>query len=205
MIYVWLQEQASWGVVSADNWDQGWLHRFTTHHGRAEAVAPRQHAAARSSLLHASAKPKPSIEEVNALMHQAVGMLQDLEKDKAQQAKATGTAAPASAASSDAPASGSASLANTPGAYVPNRYDRLRNAKYAEQQQKVQDLPMCFKINKFDDMDKNEAHRRLSDATAQLSKSYPDWAKGLSIPGVGQTGEWRHDRCSLAATPHPCT
>ena len=122
-------------------------------------------------------------------MTEAVGMLKDLKAEEAHR--------PVSSLSDDAPVAPVAPVTPPANEYVPNKYDMERNAKYAEQQGLSKSLPMCFKINKFDDIAKNEAQRRMSEATAQLGKAYPDWAKGLSIPGVGQTGEWRHDRsCS---------
>ena len=179
------KQQASWGVVPAYDWDQGWMHRFTHSSSRKQE---------KFSSLSLS---KPSIQKVDELMTEAVGMLKELKEEEAaaklspskvhlsklgDQNASQPTSVPATAA---APASG---------VYVPNKYDLERQAKYAEQQGLSKSLPACFKINKFDDLAKNEAQRRMSEATAQLGKAYPDWAKGLSIPGVGQTGEWRHDR-----------
>jgi len=140
----------------------------------------------RQILKQRSSSSKPSIEKVNELMTEAVGMLKDLKAEEAHR--------PVLSLSDDAPAAVVSPAAPPANEYVPNKYDLERNAKYAEQQGLSKSLPMCFKINKFDDIAKNEAQRRMSEATAQLGKAYPDWAKGLSIPGVGQTGEWRHDR-----------
>jgi hypothetical protein len=54
--------------------------------------------------------------------------------------------------------------------------------------------PMCFKLNGFTDMDRAKAIRRMSEAADNLASSYPDWSKGVSIPGHGQEGEWNHER-----------
>ena len=39
-----------------------------------------------------------------------------------------------------------------------------------------------------------EAYRRFREAQDNLQMSYPDWAKGASIQGKGQFGEWRKER-----------
>ena len=173
------KEQASWGVPS-DDWDQGWMHRFT-------------HPTSRKRLSAVSlSSSQPSIEKVDALMSEAVGMLKELKAEEAD-AKSGRSGPHLSALGSGDSIAAAPAPADV--SYVPNKYDLERNAKYAEQQGLSKSLPACFKINNFDDLAKNEAKRRMNEATAQLSKAYPDWAKGLSIPGVGQTGEWRHDRC----------
>jgi hypothetical protein len=183
------KQQAAWGVVPAEDWDQGWMHKFTHPEENKGTILKQNRPASLASL----SSSKPSIEKVDELMTEAVGMLKDL---KAAEARRPVSSLVDDAPAAPAPAAPVAPVAPPANVYVPNKYDLERNAKYAEQQGLSKSLPMCFKINKFDDIAKNEAKRRMSEATAQLGKSYPDWAKGLSIPGVGQTGEWRHDRSS---------
>jgi len=55
------------------------------------------------------------------------------------------------------------------------------------------ELPQCFSINEVD-AEKTRQLQRVSEATDNLGASYPEWTKGVSIPGHGQDGEWRHDR-----------
>lgn len=57
------------------------------------------------------------------------------------------------------------------------------------------DMPYCFKRNNADTQkDQATAHRRMEEAANNLGMSYPSWAKGESVQGMGQDGEWRHDR-----------
>jgi hypothetical protein len=183
------KQQAAWGVVPAEDWDQGWMHKFTHPEVKNGPILMQKSPAA----LGSRSSSGPSIEKVNELMTEAVGMLKDLKAEEAHR--------PVSSLSDGAPAAPVAPVVPPANEYVPNKYDLERNAKYAEQQGLSKSLPMCFKINKFDDIAKNEAQRRMSEATSQLGKAYPDWAKGLSIPGVGQTGEWRHNRSCPTAHP----
>ena len=55
------------------------------------------------------------------------------------------------------------------------------------------DMPFCFKKNSVD-TEKATARRRMEQAAQNLGMSYPSWAKGESVHGHGQDGEWRHDR-----------
>mmetsp|Transcript_913 Transcript_913/g.2283 ORF Transcript_913/g.2283 Transcript_913/m.2283 type:complete len:489 (-) Transcript_913:100-1566(-) len=194
------KQQASWGVLPSEDWDQGWLHKFVASGGNIDDAQILSSTKSLNAEVHT-----PSIEEVDNLMKEAVGMLKELKAEQEVKNAKTVTVThakladavpvvvdPAAPVAPAAPAT--APAAPAPAAYVPNKYDLDRDAKYAAQQGINKDLPQCFKINKFDDIAKNEAKRRMSEATAQLGKAYPDWAKGLSIPGVGQTGEWRHDR-----------
>jgi len=58
----------------------------------------------------------------------------------------------------------------------------------------VTEYPKCFINNEFTDADRAHFIRRMGEAADNLVLSYPDWAKGQSIPGRAQDGEWRHDR-----------
>jgi hypothetical protein len=55
------------------------------------------------------------------------------------------------------------------------------------------DMPFCFKKNSVD-TEKAIARRNMEQAAQNLGMSYPSWAKGESVQGHGQDGEWRHDR-----------
>ena len=55
------------------------------------------------------------------------------------------------------------------------------------------ELPQCFKLNSVD-VGRITQQQRVSVAADHLSESYPEWTRGMSIPGKGQEGEWRHDR-----------
>jgi len=105
------------------------------------------------------------MEQIHSLLDRAVGMMEDLKGGRKGSLQAT--------------AAQSAATQN----YLAKTAQPTRRA----------DLPQCFSVNKIDS-EKIQQHQRVSDAADNLAQSYPDWTKGVSLPGHGQGGEWRHDR-----------
>ena len=180
------RDAAAFGAgMNGANWDKGWLRDFT----RAGSERGRRNlAAARSSLRSAGADVDEhgnEVEQIHALLDEAVSMMADLDRDS----RHTRAAAPVhGATASDVTAAAEEES-------VASRATRHRLQAY-EDLKRTAELPQCFKVNDFGDQDKDRARQRMSDAASNLVASYPTWAKAAShrIPGKGQRGEWRHDR-----------
>ena len=104
------------------------------------------------------------MEQIHSLLDKAVGMMENLGGRKGS---LQGTAARSAATEN----------------YLAKTAQPTRRAE----------LPQCFSVNGVD-AEKTRQQQRVSDASDNLGQSYPDWTKGVSIPGHGQDGEWRHDR-----------
>ena len=165
------------------DWDQGWLNKFV--HGNGEAAVQRGRGDGKAD----------EIEQIHSLLNKAVTMMGDLDhRQQGGAPRASRTRLPASLLedSSAAPAPAAAAPA-AEGGYDMNRQSKERLDKY-EQFKRQTELPACFKLNEFTDQEKVRALQRMSAAADNLKLSYPGWAKGVTIPGKGQDGEWRHDR-----------
>ena len=177
------------------DWDQGWLNKFV--HGNGEAAGQRGRSDGKAD----------EIEQIHSLLNKAVTMMGDLDhRQQGGAPRASRTRLPASLAedssAAPAPAAEAPPAAEEAPAEAPsaegggdemNRQSKERLDKY-EQFKRQTDLPACFKLNKFTDEEKVRALQRMSAAADNLKLSYPGWAKGVTIPGKGQDGEWRHDR-----------
>jgi len=166
------QQAAWWGAPHKDvngNWNQGWLARYVKRGAGGRDQHSQQLAASPAG------GNKAELDEIHGLLNTAVGMLGSIESNKqGQQSILAAGGAPATLPQERRMSTVKADAARaTPG---------------------VGDEPMCFKLNGFTDMDRAKAIRRMSEASDNLKASYPDWAKGASIPGHGQDGEWNHER-----------
>jgi len=165
------------------NWDQGWLNKFVS--GDGERDGARRGRQSRSAALHSSSDGAKAdeVEQIHSLLNKAVTMMGDLDhKEHGGAARASRTSLP----EAEAPAAAEAETEM-------NRASKERFAKY-DQFKRQTELPACFKLNKFTDQEKVRALQRMSAAADNLKLTYPGWAKGVTIPGKGQDGEWRHDR-----------
>lgn len=172
------KEQAAWwGAPHKDangNWDRGWLARYVKRGRNAQEEEGQQQQLAASS---PASGTKAELDQIHGLLDKAVGMLGSLEAGKQGQQSIL---------------AGSVGLAPQT---LPHQ-TRMRKVKAdaARVTPGVGEEPMCFKLNGFTDMDRAHAIRRMGEAADNLKMSYPDWAKGASIPGHGQDGEWNHER-----------
>jgi len=161
------------------NWDQGWLNSFVKgdgeRAGRGRAVQQQKHKAVGSDKAE-------EMDQIHSLLNKAVTMMGDLDHTKQGSVakRAPRTSLPEA---EEGPAPG----------FELNRESKERIAKY-EQFKTQAGLPACFKLNKFTDQEKVRALQRMSQAADNLKLTYPGWSKGVTIPGKGQDGEWRHDR-----------
>lgn len=166
------QQAAWWGAPHTDdngNWDKGWLARYVNRGARGRDQHSQQLAAAPTG------GNKAELDEIHGLLDKAVGMLGSIETNKqGQQSILAAGGAPAT---------------------LPQER-RIHTVKADEARvlPGVGEEPQCFKLNGFTDMDRAKAIRRMGEAADNLKASYPDWAKGASIPGHGQDGEWNHER-----------
>lgn len=55
-------------------------------------------------------------------------------------------------------------------------------------------LPQCFLVNNFTDTERENALRRMSEASDNLLLSYADWTKMGAVNGHGQAGTWNAQR-----------
>jgi len=172
------------------DWDQGWLDKFVHGDGAGARPAAEGRGRARGGAGASGAGSRgDEMEQIHSLLNKAVTMMGDL--DHGQQA-AGPRAARTSLPEAEAPAAEDGGAGGAP-AFEMNRESKERLAKY-EQFKRQTELPACFKLNKFTDQEKVRALQRMSAAADNLKLSYPGWAKGVTIPGKGQDGEWRHDR-----------
>jgi hypothetical protein len=173
------QQAAWWGAPHQDgdgNWDQGWLARYVgrnSHGNRGREDADSQQLAA------AQAKGnKAELDEIHTLLNTAVGMLGAMQGGKNSQSILKNCK----------------DCHRAPATLPQERRIKKVKAEIAKATPGVGSEPMCFKLNGFTDMDRAKAIRRMSEAADNLASSYPDWSKGVSIPGHGQEGEWNHER-----------
>lgn len=166
------------------NWDQGWLNKFVNGNGQ------EAHSRGRAEVARSNSREKgEEIDQIHSLLNKAVSMMGDLDASKhGSTLRAPRTRLPEAEAAAPAEDEADAS-----GGYEMSRESKERLEKY-EQFKRQTELPSCFKLNKFTDAEKVRALQRMSQAADNLKLTYPGWAKGVTIPGKGQDGEWRHDR-----------
>jgi len=168
------------------NWDQGWLNKFV-HGDRGSSADRRARDGDRGR--QARGGRTHEMEQIHSLLDRAVSMMGDLDR-KGQRSStarhAARTTLPEAETGGEEGDEGAA-------AYEMNRESKERLEKY-EQFKRQTELPACFKLNDFSDAEKVKAIQRMSQAADNLKLTYPGWAKGVTIPGKGQDGEWRHDR-----------
>lgn len=84
--------------------------------------------------------------------------------------------------------------ATSGGAYVPNQASIDRMRKVQAQAEVHEGLPQCFLVNNFTDTERENALRRMSEASDNLLLSYADWTKMGAVNGHGQAGTWNAQR-----------
>mmetsp|Transcript_12321 Transcript_12321/g.29465 ORF Transcript_12321/g.29465 Transcript_12321/m.29465 type:complete len:485 (+) Transcript_12321:30-1484(+) len=182
------QQAAWWGVPHKDgngNWNEGWLHKYVD--GRKGQAAATQ----KKAYVQRAGGQQEEIDEIHSLLNKAVNLLGDVESKKGQKQSSL----------YDIPIMGGPDIVHPDlrdpvikedATQYPNKASKDRMARYHTDIR--EDYPACFYNNDFADAEKEHAKRRMSEAADHLAGSFPDWAKSETIMGMGQDGEWRHDR-----------